>query len=290
MYKKLGILSVTTCLLSGCVDFNGARNQTIVLETPLVEGAECDLTDNRGKKWYVAETPEVLTITKGHGPIVIDCTKKGYKRTITQVEEFYPKPDYQHVATSAMVGMRDLTSNIGKQYPSRIVIMMEPKEFADEQQRVDWLVAKQSYDKMYQSTIYAQNKQNDVPDDIEYRLIQQIEALEAKQREAEERVLEANKEEKSHEESLIEKEQRIKLYIERRAQLKEQLRAVQEQKGSVETPAVEEDELNPPQPYITKEEPASSTHTEEEESSDPIKLNLPVKNYKSPIDLLPPLE
>jgi hypothetical protein len=88
---------------------------------------------------------------KGYGPMTIDCTKKGYKRTIVAVDEVYgDKHDYQHVATSAIGAARDITMDIGKHYPYKLVVLMEPEKFGSEQEKIDWLTAKHSYEKMYQ--------------------------------------------------------------------------------------------------------------------------------------------
>lgn len=139
---------------SACKNFHHTNKQTVIVETPMVEGAMCLLTNNIGDQWRVFDTPQTTTISVGHGPMTIQCEKQGYKKTIVQIQERYPHEmpykEYQYMIKSALNVTRDITQDIGKAYPNVLVVLMEPRTFSDEQEKIDWLAAKQSYEKMYQ--------------------------------------------------------------------------------------------------------------------------------------------
>ena len=151
---KLTSISALVVTLSGCADFTHTNKQTVIVETPMVEHAECDLIDNIGNRWVVYDTPEPVTITSGYGPITLQCSKKGYKKTIVQIKERYPHEmplkEYQYMMRSGLSLVKDIANDVGKRYPDVLVVLMEPHTFKDEEERIDWLAAKHSYEKMYQ--------------------------------------------------------------------------------------------------------------------------------------------
>lgn len=151
---KLTSISALIVTLSGCTDFSHTNKQTVIVETPMVEHAECDLIDTIGNRWVVYDTPEPVTITSGYGPITLQCFKKGYKKTIVQIRERYPHEmplkEYQYMIRSGLGFVKDIANDVGKRYPDVLVVLMEPHSFKDEEERIDWLAAKHSYEKMYQ--------------------------------------------------------------------------------------------------------------------------------------------
>ena len=153
-YFRTVIAASVVLSVSACIDLRKSNKQTVIVETPMVNGAECEMIDNIGTKWYIYDTPEVINITNGQGPITLKCIRDGYKKTIVQIRERYPHEmplkEYQYMIKSALSVVNDITVDAGKRYPSVLVVLMEPLKFSDEQEKIDWLAAKQSYEKMYQ--------------------------------------------------------------------------------------------------------------------------------------------
>lgn len=152
--SKFPLIAIFVLLLNSCTSFSNANKQTVIVETPMVEGVECDLTDNIGNRWGVSQTPEAVTISNGHGPMTLECYKNGYKKTVVQIKERYPHEmpikEYQYMVRTGVSFVKDFTHDVGKRYPNVLVVLMEPRSFQDEEERIDWLAAKQSYEKMYQ--------------------------------------------------------------------------------------------------------------------------------------------
>jgi hypothetical protein len=168
---RIFLLSVALVVTSGCSTMESLKSsntQNILVETPRVEGAECKLTDKSGRKWNLWETPGTVAIQEGHPPLVIICTKKGFKTSILTVNEHkeelltidgkridlsiygdFPTkfPRLIPSAIKETAGfVQDPTGSISTTYPNKLVVWMEPKKWESEEQMREWAFDRQVQD------------------------------------------------------------------------------------------------------------------------------------------------
>lgn len=151
-------------LLAGCGSImesvQNANTQNILIQTPRVEGAECRVSDGMGRKWNVWETPGAVAVQEGHPPLVIVCSKKGFKKSVLTINEkkeeiltidgkrvdfsifgdFPTKfPRLIPAAIRETAGfVQDPTGSISTEYPNTITVWMEPKAWESEEQMREW--------------------------------------------------------------------------------------------------------------------------------------------------------
>ena len=162
MQKILSI--VVIFFLTGCVPMlesvRTANTQNILVQTPRVEGATCDVTDGVGRNWSIWETPGSVAVQEGHPPLVIICTKKGFKKSVLTINEqkeeiltidgkridfsvfgHFPTkfPRLIPSAVREVAGFaQDPTGSISTEYPHEITVWMEPKYWESEEQMRQW--------------------------------------------------------------------------------------------------------------------------------------------------------
>lgn len=225
------VLSLTT---TACIKPSTLHNQTVIVETPEADNASCDLVDSKGHSWYLHTTPGTATIKKGYGPLTVTCERSGFRRTAVLVEEEYMEAKYNHIINSAYSVLKDPSAHAGTKYPERIIVLMEPKQFANEQERIDWKTRKHSYQKMYQEK--KREKRYSEIDRIDQ------EQREIRKREAEMIAHKAEQDRKAEEwiaerAEVREKAQAVEKRIKRRNEIREQLRDMQ--RNIVEPPPVD---------------------------------------------------
>lgn len=141
------VLAVLSLALSGCATVVSGTDQNLTVITEKdVEGAHCDLTDKKGGTWHLPNTPGTLTVRKGDGPMTIVCKKDGYKSEVLVVEESFCGATLGNVILGGAVGIFiDIASGAAQQYPDKVIIWMEPKEWSSENERVAWLREKEQF-------------------------------------------------------------------------------------------------------------------------------------------------
>lgn len=173
-------------LLSACasaIDSGfAARNQNILVETPMVTGAKCTVTDRRGFTWNVYKTPNTVTVQEGHPPLTVICKKKGYKTTTQQIGEFkeelltidgervsmgiydqFPTkaPRLVPGALKEAAGFAlDPFGSVSTKYPDKISIWMEAENWESEDKMRMWAYEKE----IEQNEIALKAKEDEIKD------------------------------------------------------------------------------------------------------------------------------
>lgn len=159
------IISVLALLVaSGCAStmesLQIANTQNLLIQTPNVDGAECRLSDKGGRKWNLWETPGTVAVQEGHAPLVIICSKKGFKTSVLTINEHkeelltidgqridvsvygdFPTkfPRLVPAAIKETAGfMQDPTGSLSTTYPNSVLVWMEPKKWESEEQMRAW--------------------------------------------------------------------------------------------------------------------------------------------------------
>jgi hypothetical protein len=112
-------------LLSNCGDPSIARKQSVTIITPGVSKARCNITGSHGLRASVAETPNTVFLTAGHGPLTIICKKEGYADTVHHVKEIVPKVgDTGNFVENVQALVFDPFATVGTRYPNEIEVYM----------------------------------------------------------------------------------------------------------------------------------------------------------------------
>lgn len=122
----LAVFLTVICLAGSSCQNQTAETQVVkptskylVIDSQRVPAARCEVTDEEGGTWSVAETPETIDVTKAKGLLSITCYKSGFKPTTIET-----------------------STNKNK-----ITIWMEPSTWSSKQQMEVWQDAKEAYEK-----------------------------------------------------------------------------------------------------------------------------------------------
>ena len=145
---KLAIISTILLITSGCATITSGTSQSVTVVTEKeVNGARCELTDSKGGKWYVPETPGTATVRKGDGPMTVVCKKDGYKTATLMVDESLAGATFGNIILGGGIGILvDSMSGAAQKYPDQFIIWMEPAEWASENEKADWQKEKAAYE------------------------------------------------------------------------------------------------------------------------------------------------
>lgn len=145
MTIRLLFFSSFFALLSACTVVDDARKQAVTVVTPYVDGANCHFTDSKGEKWYLHRTPGTVTLNKGNAPISVICAKKGYHKNISFLHEHLAEVDFGNFLEGTIGMVSNPYGSIDKEFPNRIDIWLEPKEFATQEAKEKWTKERNQY-------------------------------------------------------------------------------------------------------------------------------------------------
>ena len=145
--KCISFAALTTYVISGCATITTGTDQGIRVVTEKdVTGASCTLKDSKGNRSYIPRTPGTTYLTRGNAPLVITCTKPGYKSTTVSIEEDIAGATFGNIILGGGIGIIfDASSGAAQRYPDKVVIWMEPEEWPDEYSRLQWEEDRRAY-------------------------------------------------------------------------------------------------------------------------------------------------
>jgi len=118
----IGVLTACSAIVSG-------GRQTVMVTTPDMSGAECSLTDAKGRVWYIESTPGTAFVKKGDGPISVICKKDGYEVGTALLKEDLNMSTNGNLALgpAAPIGyFVDSMTGAGEKYAHTVEVDMEP--------------------------------------------------------------------------------------------------------------------------------------------------------------------
>ncbi|MEO5366984.1 MAG: hypothetical protein H7831_11690 [Magnetococcus sp. WYHC-3] len=134
-------------LLPACASLTTGTFQSFTIETPQLEGAECDLTDKKGGQWHLRATPGSVTVRKGDGPMQIICRKEGYRTTHVSVDEEFAAATMGNIILGGAVGVLvDVATGAAQQYPDMVTVWMEPERFDSPASETSWKQARDAWE------------------------------------------------------------------------------------------------------------------------------------------------
>lgn len=142
--KQLIMVALCT-LLGACASIVSGTQQTMFIETPLVDGAACKLNDSKNGVWYLPATPGAVTVAKGNGPMNVVCEKTGYATAVASIDEHIS--DSMYANTIIWWGyIIDAATGAAQQYPDKVVVWLKPTEWKSPDQEVTWNTEKRKFD------------------------------------------------------------------------------------------------------------------------------------------------
>ena len=156
-YNTLAL--VTGLLLTSCASIVSGTQQSVFIETPHVNGAECTLTDSKNGSWYLPSTPGSTSVSKGNGPLNIVSSKPGYETTTVSAEETVAGATFGNIILGGGIGIFvDAATGAAQMYPDKIIVWMKPKHFASASERKSWENSKAEYERKLKEEIEAKRK------------------------------------------------------------------------------------------------------------------------------------
>jgi hypothetical protein len=150
---------VAVLALSACATIVSGTQQSLFVDTPHVEGAQCQLKDSKAGAWYLPSTPGTVTVSKGNGPMNIVCKKAGYQTGVVSVDEDVSGATFGNIILGGGIGIFvDAASGAAQKYPDQIVLWMKPQHFASAAARKEWEADKAAYEKKIAAEVAAKKK------------------------------------------------------------------------------------------------------------------------------------
>jgi hypothetical protein len=85
-------------------------------------------------------------MTRGNAPLIITCTKPGYKSTTLEIDEMVAGATMGNIILGGGIGIIfDASSGAAQRYPDKVVIWMEPEEWSDEYSKIQWEEERRAY-------------------------------------------------------------------------------------------------------------------------------------------------
>jgi len=133
-------------LVSGCATVTTGTGQTIKVVTEKdVNGARCELIDQKGGTWLVESTPGEVKVNKGDGPMTVACSREGYLDSSSLVDESVTGATYGNILLGGAIGVAvDAASGAAQHYPDVITVWMEPEQWESLEERIAWLKEKRA--------------------------------------------------------------------------------------------------------------------------------------------------
>ena len=130
--KMKSILIIfASVLLSSCATIVSGTTQSILVDTFNAHGANCKGVDSKGREYYWPDTPSSTTVQKGDAPLVIICTKPGFKKTVHSVDETVTGSVFGNIILGGGIGILvDAISGGAQEYPNIVKFPLKPENDA----------------------------------------------------------------------------------------------------------------------------------------------------------------
>ena len=158
------ILAILSLALGACASITSGTQQAIFIDTPMLNGATCKLTDSKSGNWYLPASPGSVSVLKGDGPMNVVCDKADYITGITSVDEEVAGATFGNIILGGGIGILvDAATGAAQKYPDKIVVWMRPVAWQSPDDEVAWNAGKQKFDAEEAAKKAAKEKQQNQP-------------------------------------------------------------------------------------------------------------------------------
>lgn len=144
------VAAVTCALtLTACIDldvYDRVNKQTVLVKTPMANGASCSLTDRTGRKEYTGDTPSAATISVGRPPLTVICWKPGFRKATYHFEEEYiPIESFPTILEELTGFLKDPFKQPGARFPTEVEMWLEPLRWPSSAYEIRWRASRKAY-------------------------------------------------------------------------------------------------------------------------------------------------
>jgi len=158
------ILAFLSLTLGACASITSGTQQAIFVETPLLNGAACKLTDSKQGSWYLPASPGSVSVQKGDGPMNVVCDKDGYITGIASVDEEIAGATLGNIILGGGIGIFiDAATGAAQKYPDKVTVWMRPVAWKSPDDEVAWNAEKRKFDEDEAAKKAAKQQQNQPP-------------------------------------------------------------------------------------------------------------------------------
>ena len=124
MWRPLSVCALV--LMTGCATIVKGTTQNVAIETPGVEGAECELSSpDIGTKTVV--TPATLELEKSQHNVSVTCRKRCYQDGVGVIASYTEGMAAGNVVIGGVIGLGvDAATGAMNKYADRTSILMVP--------------------------------------------------------------------------------------------------------------------------------------------------------------------
>ncbi|WP_395454628.1 hypothetical protein ACHMW5_13275 [Azospirillum melinis] len=117
----LGALAVT-----GCASITAGTTQSVAVNTPSKDGAECKLSNEKGS-WTIPKTPGATTVTKAYGDLTVACEHGDGSKGSASVTSSTAGAAFGNIIAGGIIGAAvDMGSGAAYVYPSSVSVVLAP--------------------------------------------------------------------------------------------------------------------------------------------------------------------
>lgn len=114
--------------LTACASIVSGSHQSISVKTAPVQGAQCNLKNDKGS-WNIPKTPGRVVVHKSGEHLTVTCDKKGYKKARSEIKPVRNKASYGNVLLGGVVGASiDNKNGSAFQYAESIDMVLMPNK------------------------------------------------------------------------------------------------------------------------------------------------------------------
>ena len=127
--RKIILSSAVACstLLTSCASITSGTHQTISIATSPVQGAQCNLKNDKGE-WRLEKTPSNVVVNKSNKDLIIICKKPGYNNGVSQIKHTVNKVVFGNILFGGIIGLVvDHSSGAAYQYPNNVTVPLALK-------------------------------------------------------------------------------------------------------------------------------------------------------------------
>lgn len=145
-FFKVTFCVAVALMFSACSTVMTGTTQKMEVITPYAPGASCTIKDKKNQ-WLISSTPGSAKVRKSRRPLVITCLKNGYKSGKAKAHSRFAKATLGNILVGGIIGSAiDRESGASRNYPSTVLVWLEPSEFSSPQSRKMWLAEKEKYE------------------------------------------------------------------------------------------------------------------------------------------------
>ena len=144
---RIFAILLACAFFSGCASIVSGTQQSLFVDTPMVDGATCKLNDSKNGSWYLPSTPGSVSVLKGNGPMNVVCEEASYNTGITSGDEDTAGATFGNILLGGGIGIFvDAATGAAQKYPDKVVVWMKPKEWKSSEEEVGWNAEKRKFE------------------------------------------------------------------------------------------------------------------------------------------------